>query len=124
MRKLIEPAHEQISIQRQCELVGLVRSMWYYQPKLESLEDLHLMKLLDEKYMERPYFGVLRMTEWLKKKLKEQINPKHVRRLLRKMGLMALYPKRNLSKSALGHKIYKYLLRGLAILRRRATLWA
>jgi putative transposase len=57
------------------------------------------------------------MTEWLKKKLKEQINPKHVRRLLRKMGLMALYPKRNLSKPAPGHKIYKYLLRGLAILR-------
>ena len=68
MRKLIEPAHEQISIQRQCELVGLVRSMWYYQPRPESLEDLYLMKLLDEKYMERPYFGVLRMTEWLKKK--------------------------------------------------------
>jgi putative transposase len=117
LRKLIEPAHEQICIQRQCELVGLVRSMWYYQPKPESPEDLHLMKLLDEKYMERPYFGVLRMTEWLKKKLKEQINPKHVRRLLRKMGLMALYPKRNLSKPSPGHKIYKYLLRGLTILR-------
>jgi putative transposase len=117
LRKLIEPAHEQICIQRQCELVGLVRSMWYYQPKPESPEDLHLMKLLDEKYMERPYFGGLRMTEWLKKKLKEQINPKHVRRLLRKMGLMALYPKRNLSKPSPGHKIYKYLLRGLTILR-------
>jgi putative transposase len=75
------------------------------------------MRLLDDKYMERPYFGVLRMTEWLKKKLKEKINPKHVRRLLRKMGLMALFPKRNLSKPAPGHKIYPYLLRGLAILR-------
>jgi putative transposase len=117
LRTLIEPEHDGISIQRQCELVGLVRSMWYYEPKPESPKDLHLMRLLDEKYMERPYFGVLRMTEWLKKKLKEKINPKHVRRLLRKMGLMALFPKRNLSKPAPGHKIYPYLLRGLEILR-------
>ena len=117
MRTLIEPEHEGISIQRQCELVGLVRSMWYYEPKPESPEDLRLMRLLDEKYMERPYFGVLRMTEWLKKKLQEKINPKHVRRLLRKMGLMALFPKRNLSKPAPGHKKYPYLLRGLEILR-------
>lgn len=117
MRKLIDPTHGGISIQRQCELVGLVRSMWYYEPKPESPKDLQLMRLLDEKYMERPYFGVLRMTEWLKKKLKEKINPKHVRRLLRKMGLMALFPKRNLSKPAPGHKTYPYLLRGLEILR-------
>ena len=117
MRTLIEPEHDEISIQRQCELIGLVRSMWYYEPKPESPENLRLMRLLDEKYMERPYFGVLRMTEWLKKKLKEKINPKHVRRLLRKMGLMALFPKRNLSKPVPGHKIYPYLLRGLEILR-------
>ena len=113
---MIEPAHETISIQRQCELVGLVRSMWYYEPKPESPEDLRLMRLLDEQYMKTPFYGVLRMTEWLKK-LKECVNPKRVRRLLRKMGLMALYPKRNLSKPAPGHKIYPYLLRGLAILR-------
>ena len=114
---MIEPAHETISIQRQCELVGLVRSMWYYEPKPESLEDLRLMRLLDEQYMKTPFYGVLRMTEWLKKKLKERINPKRVRRLLRKMGLMALYPKPNLSKPAPGHKIYPYLLRGLEITR-------
>lgn len=90
--------------------------MWYYQPKAESPDDLRLMRLLDEKYMKTPFFGVMRMTEWLKK-LKERVNPKRVRRLLRKMGLMALYPKRNLSKPVPGHKIYPYLLRGLAILR-------
>lgn len=112
----MDPEHEQLSIQRQCELLGLVRSMWYYQPKAESPEDLRLMRLLDEKYMKRPFYGVLRMTEWLKK-IKERVNPKRVRRLLRKMGLMALYPKRNLSKPAPGHKIYPYLLRGLTILR-------
>lgn len=75
------------------------------------------MRLLDEQYLKTPFYGVLRMTEWLIKKLKEPVNPKRVRRLLRKMGLMALYPKRNLSKPAPGHKIYPYLLRGLAILR-------
>ena len=113
---MIDPGHENLSIQRQCELLGLVRSMWYYQPKPESPEDLHLMRLLDEKYLKRPFYGVLRMTEWLKK-IKERVNPKRVRRLLRKMGLMALYPKPNLSKPATGHKIYPYLPRGLAIMR-------
>jgi putative transposase len=106
----------QISLQRQCDLVGLVRSMWYYKPKPESPEDLRLMRLLDEQYMRTPFYGVLRMTEWLKT-IQEYVNAKQVRRLLRKMGLMALYPKRNLSKPAPGHKKYPYLLRGLAILR-------
>ena len=116
LRAMIEPAHETISIQRQCELVGLVRSMWYYEPKPENPEDLRLMRLLDEQYMKTPFYEVLRMTEWLRK-LKECVNPKRVRRLLRKMGLFALYPKQNLSKPAPGHKIYPYLLKGLAILR-------
>ena len=116
LRKLIEPGHVQISLQRQCELVGLVRSMWYYEPKPVDPEDLRLKRLLDEQYMRTPFYGVLRMTEWLKR-LKEIVNVKRVRRLLREMGLEALYPKRNLSKPAPGHKIYPYLLRGLAILR-------
>ena len=75
-----------------------------------------MMRLMDEQFMKTPFYGVLRMMEWLKK-LKEMVNVKRVRRLLRKMGLMAIYPKRNLSKPSPGHKIYKYLLRGLAILR-------
>ena len=116
MRKLIEPGHEEISVQRQCDLVGLVRSMWYYEPVQEKAEDLRLMRLLDEKYLKTPFFGIRRMTEWLKT-LKERVNHKRVRRLLRKMGLMAIYPKPNLSKAAPGHKIYPYLLRGLAITR-------
>ena len=113
----MEPTHEQITIERQCELLGLTRSMWYYQPKAEDPEDLCLMNLMDEQFLKTPFFGVLRMTEWLKKKLKEPINPKRVRRLLRKMGLMAVYPKPNLSKPTPGHKIYPYLLRGLEITR-------
>ena len=113
----MEPDNDQITIQRQCELVGLGRSMWYYQPQPESPEDVRLMRLMDEQYLKTPFYGVLRMTEWLKKTLKERVNPKRVRRLLRKMGLMAIYPKRNLSKPAPGHEIYPYLLRGLEITR-------
>ena len=90
--------------------------MRYYKPKPESPEDLRLMRLLDEQYMKTPFYGVARMTAWLRK-FKEGVNPKRVRRLLRKMGLMAIYPKKNLSKPAPGHKIYPYLLRGMAILR-------
>jgi putative transposase len=90
--------------------------MWYYEPKPENPEDLRLMKLLDEQYLKTPCYGVLKMVEWLKT-IKEYVNPKRVRRLLRKMGLMAIYPKRNLSKPAPGHKIYPYLLRGLKIFR-------
>jgi putative transposase len=113
----MEPNYDQITIERQCELLGLTRSMWYYQPKPEDSGDLRLMNLMDEQYLKTPFFGVLRMREWLKKEHKLIVNPKRVRRLLRKMGLMAVYPKPNLSKPAPGHKIYPYLLRGLAITR-------
>jgi len=90
--------------------------MWYYEPVPENPEDLRLKRLLDEQYLKAPFYGVLRMTEWLKR-LKETVNVKRVRRLLRDMGLEALYPKRNLSKPTPGHKIYPYLLKGLTILR-------
>ena len=113
----MEPTHDEIPIERQCELLGLTRSMWYYQPRAEDPEDLHLMNLMDEQFLKTPFYGVLRMTEWLKKTLKKPMNPKRIRRLLRKMGLMAVYPKPNLSKPAPGHKIYPYLLRGLEITR-------
>ena len=113
----MEPKNDQIAIHRQCELLGLVRSMWYYQPGPEDPEDLRLMHLLDEQYTRTPFYGVLKMREWLEREHKIVVNPKRVRRLLRKMGLMAIYPKRNLSKPAPGHKIYPYLLRGLKITR-------
>jgi len=116
LRKLIEPEHAELSVQRQCELVGLVRSMWYYEPTPEKPENLRLMRLLDEQYLKTPFFGVLKMTDCLRK-LKESVNPKRVRRLLRKMGLFAIFPKPNLSRPAPGHKIYPYLLRGLEIVR-------
>ena len=83
----MEPENEEITIRRQCELLELTRSVWYYQPKPEDPEDLRLMNLMDEQYLKTPFYGVPRMTEWLRKNHGMQVNPKRVRRLLRKMGL-------------------------------------
>jgi len=93
---LIEPAHLQLSIARQCELLGIARSSWYYAPRGETAANLALMRLLDEPYTKTPFYGVERMTAWLRQQ-GHAANPKRVRRLLRLMGLGALYPKPRLS---------------------------
>jgi len=111
---VIEPRHEQISLVRQCALLGLVRSSYYYEPAGESAENLKLMRWLDEQYTKTPYYGVLRMTAWLNRQ-GHTVNCKRVRRLLRLMGLEAVYPKPKLSQPAVGHTVYPYLLRHLAI---------
>jgi putative transposase len=95
-------------------LAGLSRAALYYQPVGESVENLLLMRLLDEQYMRTPFYGVLKMTDWLEKQ-GHAVNLKRVRRLLRLMGLEAIYAKPRLSDPAVGHRIYPYLLRGLAI---------
>jgi putative transposase len=111
---MVEPEQVALSIRRQCELLGLNRSTLYYQPATESEFNLHLMRLMDEQYLKMPFLGVVKMTEWLRSQ-NYPVNPKRVRRLLRKMGLMAIYPKPKLSKPGEGHKIYPYLLRNLEI---------
>ena len=103
-----------IPIRRQCELLGLSRSGYYYQPKGENVLNLHLMNLIDEQYMKMPFYGVERMTAWLRKN-GYPVNPKRVRRLMRKMGIEAIYPKKKLNLSSEGHKKYPYLLEGLVI---------
>ena len=80
-------------MRRQCQLLGVNRSGLYYQAVEESVENLHLMRLLDEQYTRCPYYGVLRMTAWLRQQ-GHAVNAKRVRRLLRQMGLMAVYPSR------------------------------
>ena len=95
-RKLIEPAHPQISIARQCDLVGLPRSTYSYQARGESAENLHLMRLLDQQYRDTPYYGVRRMTAWLRSP-GYAVNHQRVARLLRTMGLETIYPKPQLS---------------------------
>jgi putative transposase len=102
------------SLRQQCELLGLNRSGLYYRPAGESDENLGLMRLLDEQYTRTPCYGVLRMVAYLRS-LGHEVNPKRVRRLLRTMGLEAVYQKPNTSQPNPEHKIYPYLLRGLPI---------
>lgn len=115
-RELIEAEHPQISVRRQCELLGLNRSTLYYQPAGDSAYNLHLMRLIDEQYLRTPFYGWPRMTAYLRR-LGYAVNGKRIRRLMQQMGLQALYPKPKTSVAATGHKIYPYLLRGLAIVR-------
>ena len=105
---------ENISIRSQCELITVNRSTVYYEPIGESEENLAIMRLMDEHYLDHPTHGVLQMQAFLFSQC-FLVNHKRVRRLLRKMGLMAIYPKKNLSK--LGHAKYirPYLLKGLKI---------
>jgi putative transposase len=103
-----------LSIRRQCELLGLNRSTLYYEAAQESKLNLHLMRLMDEQYLKTPFYGYPRMTVWLRRQ-GYTINPKRVYRLMRKMGIQALYAKPKTSQAAQGHKIYPYLLRNLEI---------
>lgn len=103
-----------IPIDRQCVLLGISRSAYYYQAAEIDPLDLVLMKQIDEQYTRTPFYGVLRMTAWLRRG-GHRVNPKRVRRLMRLMGLEAIYPKPNLSQAAAAHPKYPYLLKGLTI---------
>jgi putative transposase len=105
-----------MSIERQCELLGVARSSYYYQPRAENEENLYLMRLLDEQYTRTPFYGTRKMTAWLQAQGYE-VNRKRVRRLLRQMGLEAIYPKPRLSLPGLTQQHYPYLLRGISITR-------
>jgi putative transposase len=103
-----------LSVRRQCELLGLSRSSLYYEPTGETAENLRLMRLIDEQYTARPFYGSRRMTMWLIER-GEEVNRKRVQRLMRIMGLEAIYPKPRLSRPGEGHRIYPYLLRGVKV---------
>lgn len=103
-----------VSVLGQSELAGLSRSSIYYQAKGESQENLHLMRLLDEQYLKTPFYGYRRMSVWLQGQ-GYGVNPKRVQRLMQQMGLAAIYPKPDLSKTNREHKIYPYLLKNLVI---------
>jgi len=103
-----------LSVRRQCELLGLSRSSLSYEPGGEAAEDLRLMRRIDEQYTACPFYGSRRITAWLVQQ-GEAVNRKRVQRLMRVMGLEAIYPKPRLSAAGRGHKIYPYLLRGVKI---------
>lgn len=111
---MIEPAHPQLSIRQQCELLGLARASFYYQPAPETSLNLELMKQIDQQYTRTPFYGWPRMTNYLQRQ-GYQINPKRVRRLMQQMGLQAIYPQPRTSQAALHHQVYPYLLRNLEI---------
>jgi putative transposase len=115
-KALVEPDHESLSVRRQCELLDLSRASLYYEPAGESAENLHLMRVLDEQFTLHPAHGVEYWTAWLRQQ-GYLVNVKRVRRLLRTLGLMAIYPKPKLSQPAPGVQKYPYLLRGLRVAR-------
>ena len=123
-RSAIEPGHEQISISRQCELLGLPRVSLYYKPCRDTTYNDQLMVLIDEQYLRTPFYGVDKITEWLRRK-GHNVNPKRIRRLMRQMGLEAIYPrrKRGLSIADKEHKIYPYLLKNVTV-RHPDQVWA
>ena len=111
---MIEPDHPQLSIARQCELLDLARSSYYYETVPESEEDLLLMRLLDEQYTRTPFYGRRKLVVFLE----EQgyvVDRKRVRRLMRLMGLETIYPNRRLSLPGEQPVRYSYLLRGMSI---------
>ncbi len=111
---MIEPQHQNISVVRQCRLLKFPRSSFYYQPKGETDENLKLMRLIDEQYMETPFFGSRRMREHLRR-LGHRIGRGKVRRLMRKMGISAIYQQPKTTVPHPEHKKYPYLLRHLKI---------
>jgi putative transposase len=113
---LINPHHERLSIRRQCELLGLARSSWYYDPARESEWHLRLMRLIDEQYTRTPFYGSRRMVVALSEQC-YPVNRKRVQRLMRLMGLEGLAPGPRTSRPQPQHKIYPYLLRDVHIVR-------
>ncbi len=111
---MVDSAHGQITVSRQCDLLGLSRSSWYYCPKGESELNLNLMRMIDEQYMLIPFYGRPKMTAWLRRQgLK--VNHKRVERLMSLMGLHAARPRINTSRKHPENKIYPYLLSGVRI---------
>jgi putative transposase len=105
-----------LSVRRQCELLGLSRASLYYQAAAETPGNLELMRRIDTQYTACPFYGSRRMTAWLIAQ-GEEVNRKRVQRLMRLMGLEAIYAKPKTSVASHGHRIYPYLLRGVRVAR-------
>jgi putative transposase len=128
---VINPKHRKISVRRQCDLLGLNRSGFYYQPRTvtkksknnasdmifpirETEQNLSIMKRIDELYMKHPFYGSRNMRTVLNRE-GCQVNRKRIQRLMRLMGIQAIYPKPRLSIAGKDHKVYPYLLKDLSI---------
>lgn len=119
---MLDSKHPGLSLKRQCDLLSINRSSVYYKARPISPEDLEMMKLIDEQYMKTPVYGTRSMRDYLNRQ-GYNVNRKRVQRLMRLMGLEAIYPKPRTSKPHPGHRIYPYLLKGLNI-NRPDMVWA
>ena len=106
--------HPELSISKQCELLGLSRSSYYRTPGMETKKNQELMRLIDEEYTRHPFLGSRGMKRYLRRQ-GHMVNRKRVQRLMRLMGLVSVAPHKRTTVPAPGHKIYPYLLRGLDI---------
>jgi putative transposase len=117
---LIDRTNREIPISHQVDLLGISRSSVYYEPVVDDY-DLLLKRLIDEQYTLTPFYGSRKITAHLRRN-EHVVNRKHVQRLMREMGIEAIYPKPHLSQPHPEHKIYPYLLRGVNI-DRKDQVW-
>ena len=115
-REMVDRQHPALSTVRQCALMGISRSSVYYRPRAPSQKDLALMKQVDQQYLATPFYGSRRMKVCLERQ-GHPVNRKRVRRLMRTMGLQAIYRRPRTTQPGLGHKVYPYLLGGMEVTR-------
>ena len=111
---MIQPDHPKLSIVRQCRLASISRSTFYHTPEGESAENLALMAEIDRQFLETPFYGARQMT-WHLRATGRLVNVKRIRRLMRLMGLTPIYRRPRTTIPAKGHRLYRYLLRGMTI---------
>ncbi len=121
-REMVDRRHPVLSMVRQCTLLAISRSSLYYRRKGTSPEDLAVMKAIDQQYLVTPFYGSRRMRVWLSRQ-GHQVSRKRVQRLMRTMGLTAIYRRPQTSQPAPGHKVYPYLLSGMEVTRPN-QVWA
>ena len=119
---MIDPAYQNLSVIRQCRLLNINRSTYYYKKRLIKPIDLKLMQLIDKQYLKTPTWGSRSMRNYLRR-LGYKVNRKRIQRLMRLMGLEAIYPKKRTSRPHPDHKVYPYLLRNKKI-DRPNQVWA
>jgi putative transposase len=119
---MIKPKHPELSLSRQCSLLGISRSSVYYNQSPVKAEDVELMNIIDKQYLKTPFYGSRSMTKHLKREGYD-VNRKRIQRLMRLMGLEAVYPRPRTSIPYSGHTVYPYLLRGMSI-ERPNQVWA
>ncbi len=116
-RQKVVKGHPRLSLKEQCNILSIHRSGFYYKPRGESLLNLRLMEAIDRHFLEHPYYGVERMTDYLNMDLGYRVNIKRVRRLYKLMNLRTIYAKPKTTKRNPEHAVYPYLLKGLKIKR-------